>query len=166
MRFALTAASIALLTAGVALAQTAPAPPPMKAFAASTEIPGLIAKAKADRKGDAPLTAEPILSLAPYRASLEYRTAVAPASVHEKDAEFMFVLEGTGTIVIGGKLVDEKRTNPANLNGTSITGGQSQVLVKGDVLIVPENTPHQITPSGGAPIVLMTMHVPRPTQWP
>jgi hypothetical protein len=32
---------------------------------------------------------------------------------------------------------------------------------------VPANTPHQVIPSGGAPIVLMTMHVPFPAaNWP
>jgi mannose-6-phosphate isomerase-like protein (cupin superfamily) len=80
----------------------------------------------------------------------------------------MYVIEGTGTIITGGKLVEEKRTNAANLSGSSIAGGNSQPLKKGDFLIVPENTPHQILPGGGAPIVLMTLHVPRPISapWP
>jgi mannose-6-phosphate isomerase-like protein (cupin superfamily) len=35
------------------------------------------------------------------------------------------------------------------------------------MLIVPANTPHQVIPAGGAPIVLMTMHVPFPSaNWP
>ena len=62
----------------------------------------------------------------------------------------------------GGKLVDEKRNNANNLGGPSIAGGNSQAVVKGDMLIVPANTPHQVIPTGGAPIVLMTMHVPYP----
>jgi mannose-6-phosphate isomerase-like protein (cupin superfamily) len=154
--------------ASCTLAQAADAPAGVKTFTASDEVTGLIAKAKADRKGDAPLVSEPILSLAPYKASLEYRSAVAPAAVHEKDAEFMYVIEGTGTIVTGGKLVGEKRTNAANLSGSSIEGGMSQKLAKGDFLIVPEKTPHQITPAGGAPIILRTLHVPRPAPagWP
>jgi mannose-6-phosphate isomerase-like protein (cupin superfamily) len=140
----------------------------MKTFAAGADIPALIAKAKADRKGDAPLVIEPIASLAPYNVSLEYRPGTSPAAVHEKDAELMYVLEGSGSIVTGGKLVDEKRTNAANLNGPSITGGKSQAVAKGDLLIVPENTPHQVIPGGGAPIVLMTLHVPHPApaNWP
>jgi len=151
--------------APVAFAQ-APATPPTKTFTSSSEVQALIQKAKADRKGDAPLVAEPILSLAPYRAQLEYRPGTSPAAVHEKDTELMYVLEGTGTIVTGGKLVEEKRTNANNLSGTSIEGGKPQALAKGDFVIVPENTPHQITPGGGAPIVLMTMHAPRPVNWP
>jgi mannose-6-phosphate isomerase-like protein (cupin superfamily) len=156
---------LATAVASGALAQQ-PAPA-AKTFMNNKEIMGLIDKAKADRKGDAPLVAEPILSLTPYRAQLEYRPGTSPAAVHEKDAELMVVLEGTGNIVTGGKLVDEKRNNANNLGGSSITGGVTQAVVKGDMLIVPANTPHQVIPTGGAPIVLMTLHVPHPpTAWP
>ncbi len=104
----------------------------MKTFMNAKEIMGLVEKAKANRKGAAPLVAEPILSMAPYRAQLEYRPGTSPASLHEKDAELMVVLEGTGNVVTGGRLVEEKRNNANNLGGTSITGGNSQAVVKGD----------------------------------
>jgi len=157
--------SSALTSAAVAQQAAAPA---MTVFMNNKDIMSLVDKAKADRKGDAPVTAEPILSLAPYRAQLEYRPGNAPAAVHEKDAELMVVLEGTGNIVTGGKLVDEKRVNAANLTGPSIADGMSHMVVKGDMILVPANTPHQITATGGAPIVLMTMHVPfpAPAKWP
>ena len=156
---------IAATAASSALAQQAA--PPAQTFLNNKDIMALIDKAKADRKGDAPLVPEPILLLSPYRAMLEYRPATAPAALHEKDAELMVVLEGAGNIVTGGKLVDEKRTNAANLTGTSIADGNSQAVVKGDMLIVPANTPHQVIPTGGAPIVLMTLHVPStPANWP
>jgi mannose-6-phosphate isomerase-like protein (cupin superfamily) len=142
-------------------------PAQMRTFMNHKEIMSLIDKAKADRKGDAPLVSEPILSMAPYRAQLEYRPGTSPAALHEKDAELMVVLQGVGNIVTGGKLVDEKRNNANNLSGSSIMGGNSQAVVVGDMLIVPANTPHQVIPTGGAPIVLMTLHVPHPpTNWP
>jgi mannose-6-phosphate isomerase-like protein (cupin superfamily) len=150
---------------GQAFAQQAA--PPVQTFLNNKDIMALVDKAKADRKGDAPLVAEPILLLAPYRAMLEYRPGTSPAAVHEKDAELMVVLEGTGNIVTGGKVVDEKRLNANNLGGPSIADGKSQAVVKGDMLIVPANTPHQVIPTGGAPIVLMTLHVPSaPAGWP
>jgi mannose-6-phosphate isomerase-like protein (cupin superfamily) len=156
---------LATVVASSALAQQAA--PPMNTFMNNKEIIGLIDKARADRKGEAPLVAEPILSLAPYRAQLEYRPGTSPAAVHEKDAELMIVLQGAGNIVTGGKLVGEKRNNANNLGGSSIAGGHSQTVVKGDMLIVPANTPHQVIPAAGEPIVLMTMHVPHPpTNWP
>jgi|SRR5579872_6570100 len=168
MRIQLLVLALFSAFAGQAFCQSAPDASMMKTFTSSAEITKLIDKAKGERKPDQPMVAEPILLLAPYRASLEYRAAAAPAAVHEKDAEMMYVIEGAGTIVTGGKLADEKRTNAANLSGSSIAGGNSQALSKGDFLIVPENTPHQILPAGGAPIVLMTLHVPHPvgTSWP
>jgi hypothetical protein len=98
---------------------------PNNTFMSKQQIMGLIDKAKADRKGDAPNTIEPILTMAPYRAQLEYRTGAAPAAVHEKDAELMIVLQGQGNIIVGGKLVNEKRNNANNLGGDSITGGEN-----------------------------------------
>jgi mannose-6-phosphate isomerase-like protein (cupin superfamily) len=135
--------------------------PDVKTFASSSDVVALIAKAKADRKEGQPLISEPILRLAPYRANLEYRVALAPSALHETEAEMMYVIEGTGTIVTGGKLTEEKRVNAANLSGANIEGGTSQAIAKGDFLIVPQNTPHQIAPTGGSPIILMTLHVPR-----
>jgi mannose-6-phosphate isomerase-like protein (cupin superfamily) len=144
-----------------AVAQT-PAPAP-KLFAAAGDVSAMIAKAKAERKPDQANCTQPIVRLAPYSANLEYRVGSvnAPASVHEKEAEVFYVVEGTGTMVTGGKLVEEKRTNPTNLSGTKIDGGESRKIAKGDFLIVPENTPHWITGIDGA-LVLMTLHVPKP----
>ena len=50
-------------------------------------------------------------------------SAVGPASVHEKEAELFYVIDGSGTLVTGGKLVGETRTNADNLAGTAIEGG-------------------------------------------
>jgi mannose-6-phosphate isomerase-like protein (cupin superfamily) len=160
---AATVASSAVTSS--ALAQQAA--PPATVFMNNKDITALVDRAKADRKEGVPVTAEPILLLAPYKAQLEYRPVNAPAAVHEKDAELMVVLEGTGNILTGGKLVDEKRVNANNLSGPSIADGTSHDVVKGDMILIPADTPHQVIPSGGAPIVLMTMHVPfPPAGWP
>jgi mannose-6-phosphate isomerase-like protein (cupin superfamily) len=151
----------AISAASGALAQTADAPPAMQTFASSGDVTALIAKAKAERKEGQANVIEPILQLAPYRANLEYRTLPAPAAVHEKEAELMYVIDGSGTIVTGGTLANSKRTNPTNLSGTAIDGGASRTVHKGDFIFVPENTPHQFNAVDGT-LVLMTLHVPRP----
>ncbi len=132
----------------------------MKAFTSSSEIQAMIAKARSERKENQPLVSYPILQLAPYRASLEYRASVGPAAVHEKEAELFYVIDGSATLITGGKLVQEKRTNAENLSGTGIEGGNSQAVAKGDFFIVPENTPHWFSSINGT-IVLMSLHVPR-----
>jgi mannose-6-phosphate isomerase-like protein (cupin superfamily) len=147
------------LLASAALAQQ-PAADAMKTFTSSSEITALIAKAKSDRKNNAPTVTEPILRLAPYAANLEYRAAVGPAAVHEKEAEIFYVIDGSATLTTGGKLTEEKR-NGDNLTGTGIEGGTPRAVAKGDFIVVPENTAHWFNKIDGV-LVLMSMHVPRP----
>jgi len=148
------------LLAAVAVAQQ-PAAQAMKTFASSSDVAALIAKAKKERKPDQPTFAQPILHLAPYTASLEYRAAVGPAAVHKTEAEMFYVIDGSATLTTGGKLVNEKQANPENATGTAIEGGSSRNVAKGDFIIVPENTPHWFNTINGT-IILMSFHVPRP----
>ena len=136
-------------------------PPPPKLFAGSADLTALIAKAKAERKPDQANFVQPIVRSAPYSANLEYRVGGvnAPASVHERDAEMFYVIEGTGTLVTGGTLRDEKRTNAENLTGSAIDGGASRRLVKGDWVMVPAKTAHWFTQIDGT-LVLMSIHLP------
>jgi mannose-6-phosphate isomerase-like protein (cupin superfamily) len=149
-----------LVAAALGFAQQ-PAPDALKTFASASDVQSLIAKAKADHKEGQPTVTEPILRLAPYNANLEYRTAVGPAAVHETEAEIFYVIDGSGTMITGGKLKEEKRTNAANLNGTGITDGQTRTVGKGDFIVVPEGTPHWFSQINGT-LILMTLHVPRP----
>jgi mannose-6-phosphate isomerase-like protein (cupin superfamily) len=146
--------------AAAAVAQQ-PAAQAMKDYTSSSEITAMIAKAKRDRKQDQATFVQPILRLAPYNANLEYRAAVGPAAVHVKEAELFYVIDGSGTLTTGGKLVNGKQTNPDNSQGTAIEGGSARNVAKGDFIIVPENTPHWFNKINGT-LILMSLHVPRP----
>lgn len=132
---------------------------PEKLFASSSDVAALIAKAKQQHKPGQALVPESLLSLAPYQATLEYRTSVGPAAVHVRQAEFFYVIEGSGTLVTGGKLKDQKQTNAENLVGSSIIGGSSRSVAAGDFIVVPENTPHWFSEIKDH-LVLMSLHVP------
>ena len=154
--------TLALLSAALLAQQpAAPNAQAMKLFSSSSDVAALMAKAKNDRKEGQAIVSQRILQLAPYNANLEYRASVGPASVHEKEAEMFFVIDGSATMVTGGKLTGETRTNAENLSGTGIEGGTSRPVAKGDFVIVPENTPHWFSAINGT-IVLMSLHVPRP----
>ena len=107
------------------------------------------------------MVAEPMLELGSYDGHLEYRPSVGNASVHEKEAEIFYVIDGSATLITGGKLVKETRTNSTNLSGSAIEGGTSRTIAKGDFILVPENTPHWFSSIDGV-LVLFSMHVPRP----
>jgi mannose-6-phosphate isomerase-like protein (cupin superfamily) len=136
------------------------APPPMKEFSSAADVAAMIAQAKSERKEGQAIVTKRILSLAPYNANLEYRASVGPAAVHEKEAELFYVIDGSATMMTGGKLTEEKRTNAENLTGTGIEGGNTRQVAKGDFIIVPEGVPHWFSKIDG-PVVLMTLHVPR-----
>jgi len=158
----LSATLILVLVAIVAQRSAAQNPPPApKLFASAADVTAMIAKAKAERKPDQPNFIQPIVGLAPYTANLEHRVAgvAAPASVHETEAEMFYVVEGSGTLVTGGKLRDEKRTNAANLAGSGVDGGTPRKIAKGDWVMVPEKTPHWFSQIDGT-IVLMSIHLP------
>ena len=155
-----------ILTLGMpfvaAAQQPAPAATPeaaMKLFASSADVAALIARAKAERKPDQALLAQRIVQFAPYNVNLEYRALVGGAAVHEKEAELFYVVEGSGTMVTGGRLVMEARPNPDNRNGTGIEGGQSRKVAKGDFIMVPPGTAHWFSAIDGT-LVLMSLHLP------
>jgi len=149
-----------LTTAALAQPGAAQSAQSIKTYSSSADVAALQAKAKSERKEGQPLVVERILQLAPYNANLEYRASVGPASIHEKEAEVFYVIDGSATMVTGGKLLGESRTNAENLTGTGIEGGMSRSVAKGDFIVVPENTPHWFSSINGA-ITLMSLHVPR-----
>lgn len=155
-----------ILAAAVAVAkQPTPKPTPQSSqkptqlFDSAADVNKLIAKAKSERKPDQPTVAEPILELSGYDGHLEYRASVGGAAVHETEAELFYVIDGSATLTTGGKLVNEKRTDAANLGGTAIEGGSPRNIAKGDWILVPPNTPHWFSPINGV-LVLYSMHVP------
>jgi mannose-6-phosphate isomerase-like protein (cupin superfamily) len=135
---------------------------PDKTFTSAAEVEAMIAKAKSERKPDQANFSQPLLRLAPYAVNLEYRVEGidTPATVHEKEAELIYVVDGAGILTTGGKLIGEKQTNAINLSGTAVEGGTPQRISKGDYIFVPENTPHSFTKTQGM-LVIMSVHVPR-----
>jgi quercetin dioxygenase-like cupin family protein len=160
MRAFSTALAVTLLAA-FAVAQQRGGPATTTTYKSAADVAAMIAKAKMQNEGKAQATiSQRILQLAPYAVNLEYRASVGPASIHMKEAEVFYVIDGSGTLITGGKLVGETK-NGDNLSGTAIEGGTSQAVSKGDFIIVPENTGHWFSEIKTT-LVLMSMHVPRP----
>jgi mannose-6-phosphate isomerase-like protein (cupin superfamily) len=116
--------------------------------------------ARAAQAAAAPSLSRPIITAGPYALNLEHRTGKAAASLHTGEAEVIIILDGAGTITTGGTLVNPTTAN-GNISGTDIAGGTPLHAVKGDMLIVPQGTPHMMVPDAGAPLVLATLHLPR-----
>ena len=77
-----------------------------------------------------------------YMVHTSRREAAGMAEVHEKDADIIYVQDGSATFVTGGTVVDGKETAADELRGKEIRGGETRTISKGDVIIVPAGTPH------------------------
>jgi mannose-6-phosphate isomerase-like protein (cupin superfamily) len=72
-----------------------------------------------------------------YRINLVHRTQPAGAIAHAVGTEVHHITEGAGTLVTGGAIV-----KGATAGQATIQGGVSRRVTKGDVILIPENTPH------------------------
>jgi glc operon protein GlcG len=77
-----------------------------------------------------------------YMVHASRRDADGQVEVHEKDADIIYMLEGTTTFVTGGTIVGGRTTAPDEIRGTSVRGGETRTLSRGDVIVVPRGTPH------------------------
>jgi len=161
MRAAIASLIVILASSLASAQQPAPNPAASRTMVSAADVAALMAKAKAERKEGQALLAQSMIQLAPYNVSLEYRAAVANAAVHETEAELFYVVDGAATLVTGGKLTNENRTNAQNLTGSGIEGGVTRRVAKGDFIMVPENTPHWFSAIEGT-VVLMSLHLPHP----
>jgi mannose-6-phosphate isomerase-like protein (cupin superfamily) len=78
----------------------------------------------------------------PGVAVQEVRRGPGQVEYHEHTSHVYLILDGEATFVVGGTMVDPKRTAPDQLRSATADGGTAYHLTKGDVLTVPAKTAH------------------------
>jgi mannose-6-phosphate isomerase-like protein (cupin superfamily) len=74
--------------------------------------------------------------------TIAHRMGPGMVEVHDKETDTIYVLDGSATIVTGGKMTGGSVTAPGQHRGADIDGGQAQPLTKGDVIVIPAGVPH------------------------
>src|SRR5712691_10092825 len=77
-----------------------------------------------------------------YMVHTSRRDKPGLAEIHTLDTDIIYVMEGTATFVTGGTAIEPKEIESNEIRGSRIDGGETRQLTKGDVIIVPNNTPH------------------------
>jgi glc operon protein GlcG len=77
-----------------------------------------------------------------YMVNTSRRDKPGLAETHRLDTDIIYVIEGTATFVTGGTAIEPKEIESNEIRGSRIDGGETRQLSKGDVIIVPNNTPH------------------------
>jgi len=73
---------------------------------------------------------------------LAQRREAGPVEYHDRTNHVFVMVEGEATLVVGGTMVDSKRTAVDQMRAPSLEGGTTYHLSKGDVITIPAKTPH------------------------
>lgn len=84
----------------------------------------------------------PLLEITNYKVHASHRDEPGVVEVHTRDTDIIYMLEGSATLVTGGTLVDARTIEPEEIRGRESHGGDTRVLTKGDVVVIPNGTPH------------------------
>ena len=113
------------------------------AFASALSVPSSsVTYLPADKVAPAFATGMNLVKAGNYKVDASHRDAPGVVEVHTKDTDIIYMLEGSATLITGGKLVDGKSIEPEEIRGRDTHGGESRVITKGDVIVIPNGTPH------------------------
>ena len=77
-----------------------------------------------------------------YKVDASHRDESGMVEIHTRDTDIIYMLEGTATLVTGGTTIDAKTIEPEEIRARESKGGDSRVITKGDVVVIPNGTPH------------------------
>jgi len=95
------------------------------------------------RHGDGEAS-ETLKEYAQHLTMLAFRSRSGGGEAHQNFVDIFYILDGHATLVSGGELADAQTTAPGEIRGTSVKGGSSQELRRGDVVHIPACLPHQM----------------------
>ena len=118
-------------------APVAPAPQPGAAgiYKSHDELMAVLAAAT---RANADMSTSAIALTDQYRLNIVRRGKGAGAIAHAGNTEVHYIIDGAATFVTGGTIA-----RPAAQGAVAaIEGGVSRHVAKGDVVVIPENSPH------------------------
>jgi len=96
----------------------------------------------ADRVQAAFAKGMPMIEVGDYKIHASRRETPGLAEIHTRDTDIAYIIQGSATLVTGGTAVGVKAIGPEELRGTAIEGGETRELKVGDVVVIPNGTPH------------------------
>ena len=122
--------------AAQAPAPAAPAPGSAGTYKVGTDLMDVLKKSIAAAGQNMATSA--VANTDQYSINIVHRVTGAGAIAHAGNSEVHYIIEGGATFVTGGTIV--RPTTPGAV--AQIQGGVSRHIAKGDVVIIPENSPH------------------------
>jgi len=80
-----------------------------------------------------------------YRVQAGHREGPGIVEIHDYDTDIFYIIDGTATLVTGGKAIDSKQTGRGEWRAPRTEGGTPHQLTKGDIVLIPPGIPHWTT---------------------
>lgn len=80
---------------------------------------------------------------------LSYRSKSGGGEIHQNFADFFYVVQGSATLLTGGKLVNPTSASPGEMRGSGVEGGTETPLHERDFVHIPSGVPHQLVLANG-----------------
>ena len=116
----------------------------------------------APKMNEGKVATERLATFPGHFAMVAHREADGQAELHEKQADLFVVESGEATLVYGGEVVSAKTTEPNEVRGPSIKGGEKKALGPGDVVHIPAKIPHQLLIPAGKEFTYFVIKVDTP----
>jgi mannose-6-phosphate isomerase-like protein (cupin superfamily) len=85
---------------------------------------------------------KPMIEVGDFKVHASRREGPGLVEVHTRDTDIAYVLQGSATLVTGGTAVGLKEIGNEEFRGSAIQGGDTRQLNPGDVVVIPNGTPH------------------------
>ena len=92
-------------------------------------------------------------------AFVAFRNGSGEAELHQKLADLLLIRSGSGTVLVGGKMIEGKATAADEMRGKSIEGGKRYPIAAGDILYIPANVVHQFLIEPGQSFTAMVVKI-------
>ena len=104
-------------------------------------VPAAVHYISHDKVSEVMAKGGPIVS-DPGLVVLANRRQAGEVEYHEHTNHVFVIVEGEATLVVGGTMLNARRTAPDQMRAASAEGGTTYHLTKGDVITIPAKTPH------------------------
>jgi mannose-6-phosphate isomerase-like protein (cupin superfamily) len=111
------------------------------------------------KKNHGEFSGETLTRYGNHLTMIAHREKTGSSEVHEKVADFLYIIDGDTTVITGGKVVNGKTTEPNEIRGASIQGGHSQKMGVGDIIHIQANIPHQMILAPGHTVTYFVIKV-------
>src|SRR6267378_3100675 len=100
-----------------------------------------------------------LLNVPTHSLFMVHRSGATPPEEHSDVTDIWIIKSGSGTVQIGGEMVDPRKVDASNLLGTSIRGAQTFRANAGDYFNIPPGVPHQMLLDPGKSITYLAVKV-------